>query len=254
MSALSALELVNLAGGGVLEIAHAPTTNAGVTERAVDGLGDGPPFPVEGAQYLPYSLRIGYQILLPGIEFNCYGNVTSWSALVVSRISTSVTLFQAIFQVWRPTGHERYKLVGFDEILLQPEEQPIPGTVHENENLGYYYILSETEDRMEFQSFKEKNKPLYFKPGDIIGFLIQSFFMTFNRQMYITYHNQTASDPDHLVMDVFVSNTSGGQAPCEISTCSGEISYTVRSTQHLLHLQYVSIGHRKQKCMTTLCR
>ena len=193
------------------------------TERAVEGLGDGPSFTVTDAQHLPYSIRAGYQVLLPGIKFNCYGNLTSWSALVVG-VRYSYALKQIVFQVWRPTGSGWYKLVGFDEILVPLNS--LPKTDHENEYLAYYYILNTAEDRtgdFDLHSNQEENKPLYFKPGDVIGILIQSFITTAHRQMYITYHNQTASDPDHQVMDMFFTVTDGSVAQCEINTCSEEV-------------------------------
>ena len=184
----------------------------------MEGLGDGSSFTMEGAQHLPYSVRAGYQILLPGIKFNCYGSLTSWSALAMGTNYSYGALFQAIFQVWRPDGSGRYKLVGFDEITVQP----FPGTYHEN--LVYYYLYNTTEDREDDgYLYNEENKPLYFKPGDVIGVLIQSFVTTANRQMYITYRNRTASDPDHLMMDMFFTVTDGSIAQCEINTCSEEV-------------------------------
>ena len=132
-------------------------------------------------------------------------------------------LQQTVFQVWRPAGTGRYKLVGFDEISVSI--QPLPSTNHESTYFVYYYLLNTSEDRTEDlgRNFREENKPLYFKPGDVIGVLIQSFLKTANRQMYITYHNQTSSDPDHLVMDMFFTSTDGGRAQCEINTCSEEV-------------------------------
>ena len=205
---------------------------AALAERDVDGLGNGSRFTVEGAQHLPFGFNVGYQVLLPGMRFNCYGNLTSWSALVVYRNSTSsMALGQVIFQVWRPTGSGKYKLVGFDEILVQPENlQPIPDTTHKNKNLAYHYVLNENEDRTEDGQMnldKEENSPLFFQPGDIVGVLIQSFTTT-NRQLYITYRNKTESDPDHVVMDMFYNKTGGEQAMCEMNTCSDEIQ-TVES-------------------------
>ena len=201
---------------------------AGLTERAVDGLGDGPPFTTADAQHLNYSIRVGYQVLLPGMKFNRYGNLTSWSALVVFHNDpNSGALHQTLFQIWRPTGSGRYKLVGFDEITVPADViEPISTDSHENENLAYYVLNHREEDRTDDQEAhadKEENKPLYFKPGDIVGFLIQSFVQTANGQMYVTYHNQTASDPDHEVMDMFYITTDGSKGPCEINTCSEEI-------------------------------
>ena len=190
----------------------------------MEGLGDSPSFTVNDAQHLPYSIRAGYQVLLPGIKFNCYGNLTSWTALVVANNYNHGAISEAVFQVWRPAGLGRYKLVGFDEILVPLNS--LPNTNHENENLAYYYILNTAEDRtddFDLQSNQEENKPLYFKPGDVIGILIQSFLKTANIQMYITYRNQTASDPDHQVMDMFFDVTDGRKAQCEINTCSEEV-------------------------------
>ena len=78
-----------------------------------------------------------------------HGTLTSWSAPAVSQNTHTIigALYQVFFQVWRPTGPGRYKLVGFDQIILQPENtQPIPGTSHEDDRLAYFYILNETEN------------------------------------------------------------------------------------------------------------
>jgi hypothetical protein len=188
------------------------------TERAVDGLGDGSPFAVEGAQHLPYGVLDSYQVILPGLKFNCYGEVTSWSALVVYRyIPGSGALYQVTFQVWRPNGSGRYRLVGFDK-LFRSSISPIRAT-HENEELAYYYLSNATEQR-EGNQTSENTKPLYFKPGDIIGFDILSLFKTATHPMFITYRNQAPGDPDHLVMDLFYNTTDGGDAQCEMDTCS----------------------------------
>jgi hypothetical protein len=190
------------------------------TERAVDGLGDGSPFTVEGAQHLPYDLMDSYQALLPGLKFNCYGKLTSWSALVVYRYRPgSGALYQVTFQVWRPNGSGRYRLVGFDK--LSSSTSPINST-HENEELAYYYLSNATEQRDGNQT-SENNKPLYFKPGDIIGFDILSIFKTASHPMFITYRNQAPDDPDHLVMDLFYNTTARGKAQCEMNTCSDGI-------------------------------
>ena len=184
----------------------------------MDGLGDGSRFAVEGAQHLPYGLLNSYQVLLPGLKFNCYGILTSWSALVVYRyLPDSRALYQVTFQVWRPNGSGRYRLVGFDK-LLRSSILPIHAT-HENEELAYYYLSNATEQR-EGNQTSENTKPLYFKPGDIIGFDILSVFKIANHPMFITYRNQAPGDPDHLVMDLFYNTTDGGDAQCEMNTCS----------------------------------
>lgn len=138
--------------------------------------------------------------------------------------SSSGVAFRGVFQVWRPTGSGRYKLVGSDEIIVVGLNS-FHGINHENINLPYYYLLNIAEDRTDHDNLhnQEENKPLYFKPGDVIGILIQSFLETAYRQMYITYHNQTPSDPDHQVMDMFFNVTDGRKAQCEINTCSEDV-------------------------------
>ena len=212
--------------------------SAGLTERAVDGLRDGPSFTVTDAEHLPYGRKVGYQVLLPGMKFNCYGNLTSWSALVIVNNSSSGAIYQTVFQIWRPTGSGRYKLVGYDEIIVQKIDATELITSHENINLPYYHMLNAEEDRDDDVTLsKEENKPLYFKPGDIMGFLIQSFIETTNGQMYVTYHNQTASDPDHEVMDMFYITTNGSKGPCEMNVCSEEIK-TLKSVVPNIYFTY----------------
>ena len=184
---------------------------AGVSAECVDGLGSGDSFSLEGADHLPYNRNTGYQVILPGLRFNCNGSITSWSALVVSENFTfSQSNFQVTFQVWRPTGSGRYNLVGYDEIhphaiTLRSNTTPYP---HPHNKTLVYINLTSSEDK----------RSLYFQSGDIVGFYISILGIT--RPFYVTYRNATASDSEDSVLDMYYIITSREKQLCQMSECS----------------------------------
>jgi hypothetical protein len=199
---------------------------AGHCEGAVDGLSSGPSFPLEGAQHLPYSPEHGYQVLLPGLKFNCFGNLTSWSGLVAIPNRMTGALVTAFFQIWRPSGYGRYELVGFDEIFVhEVYDDRVTDVTPNNGDLAYYRMVNATEVRDEdVEREKQENKPLYFQPNDIVGFFIPATF-----QLYTTYRNQTENDQEHLVMDMFVTRAKGRtKALCHMNMCSNK-TFTIES-------------------------
>ena len=126
---------------------------------------------------------------------------------------------QLILQVWRPTGIGTYKLAGFDEILVDNIDSIANAT---DDTLAYYRLSNETEDRDEDDNRdKEENKPLYFMPGDILGFSTNKL-STGHRQMYITYQNQTESNSESLSTDLLFTRTDRKKPWCDISICSNE--------------------------------
>ena len=128
---------------------------------------------------------------------------------------------QIIFQVWRPNGTGRYRLAGFDEIIAPNTIVPLPPADVRpmNSDLAYYRIMGAMEDPDEDHNNNEDNKPLYFQPGDILGFYTSS--LVGQIQMYPTYRNWTESDSPDLAMDMIFVRTNGDKtADCEINTCS----------------------------------
>ena len=178
--------------------------------QCVDGLGNGDSFSLEGADHLPYNRSTGYQVILPGLRFNCNGSITSWSALVVSENFTFSDLnFQMTFQVWRPTGSGRYNLVGYD--VIYPHAPTLRSNTTQyphphNSNLVYINLTRQMD-----------NRPLYFQSGDIVGFYINNH--VFTKPFYVTYRNATASDSEDSVLDMYYI-TSRNQQLCQMSECS----------------------------------
>ena len=72
------------------------------------------------------SSEFGYQVLIPGIRFNCHGFIQSWSALTVLNNFQATALFylahHLYFQLGRPTEKGRYKLIDDDHLVFEEPE------------------------------------------------------------------------------------------------------------------------------------
>lgn len=188
---------------------------------------------LDGADFLPYDGNTSYQVILPGLQFHCYGVLEEWSALTVYKDfpTSNPVVHLAYFQVWRPNGTGRYVRVGYDQISIPRSVlnlAPITDAVPGNDRLRYFNLSSRVEDRSEDgqTSSSEDNKPLYFQPGDIVGFFFQP--VGTNRPLYITHRNQTDSE---RVMDMFYkqitpvspTNYVTDDQQCQMSECSGDV-------------------------------
>ena len=201
----------------------------------MSGVGDYAYFPQDRAEFLEPNATISYQVIIPQYRFNCSGKIRDWSALTVYEITTNYNPNRnAFFQIWRPTGLGRYKLVGYDKIhvtagdLTSSTNGASPG-----EGLRFYNISSAAEKR-KMNVEGEENNPLYFQPGDIVGFFVRSGELTV--PLIVTYRNSTAEDPERLSVDMFYTDTqkieNDGQV-CQMSECGEDINRIDSVIPHL---------------------
>ena len=228
---------------------HAPTMHitflhfcgAGVFgEECVSGCSNYPSFSPEVADSLPYDPLAGYQVILPGFKFHCHGKILQWSALTVYRNNSGNSANHlAYFQVWRPNGTGRYVRVGYDEISVTPTElQPITSARPRDDRLLFFNLSGLVEDRTEDGTNNmdsEENNPLYFQPGDVVGFNIQH--LGIKRPLYMTHHSPTDEDSEQLAMDLFYTTTTGLYQQCQMSKCSEEVSKLSSVIPHI-HFTY----------------
>ena len=99
----------------------------------------------------------------------------------------------------------------------------------------YYNMSKATEEIEGSNSDSQDNLPLYFQPGDVVGFYIPK--SSINRPLYITYRNSTDSDPPDLVMDMFVTTTTSDSQLCTMNECSDDV-YEVSSVIPNIHFTY----------------
>ena len=207
---------------------------AGVSgDDGVSGLSDQASFSVEGAEHLPYNDNQGYQVILPGIQFHCYGKVIDWSALTVYENPPTITPHGIVFQVWRPNGTGKYVRVGYDLITVF-NPPPLPNDAADG---LMYYNMSKVAEVIEGDPDGQDDLPLYFQPGDVVGFYIPK--LSNIRPLYITYRNSTDSDPPDLVMDMFVTTTTSSMQLCTMNECSDNVNEvsSVIPNIHFTHSQ-----------------
>ena len=219
---------------------------AGVNGGGVSGLSDQASFSVEGAEHLPYNIELGYQVILPGLEFHCYGKVIDWSALMVYKYLPTTSLAHGIvFQVWRPNGTGKYVRVGYDSIIVF---RPMPLPNHTaDDGLMYHNLTKATEDIEGGNPDSQDNQPLYFQPGDVVGFYIDEF--SNNIPLYITYRHSTDNDPPDLVMDMFVTTSTSSLQLCTMNECSQNVS-RVKSVIPNIHFTYSQYSHNNLAIFT----
>ena len=163
------------------------------------------------------SSEFGYQVLIPGMRFNCHGFIRNWSALTVLNNYQAVAVLHnahhLYFQIWRPTENGLYKLIDDDYLLF--EEPELRGNVHQ---------LSSESDIGIFR-FTEKvgtGNRMYFQPGDVLGYFTPSYIELNTRTntypLSVTFRNASMDEADaSLVVDMY--SVSSKRQPCEISEC-----------------------------------
>ena len=157
------------------------------------------------------SSEFGYQVLIPGIQFNCHGVIRGWSALTVLNNYQAVALLylahHLYFQLWRPTENGVYKLIDDDYLVF--EEPELRGNVHQ---------LSPESDIGIFHFNKTVKKGMYFQPGDVLGYFTPSYKLNTNvYPLSVTFRNASMDEADpSLVVDMY--SFSSKKQPCEISS------------------------------------
>ena len=158
------------------------------------------------------SSEFGYQVLIPGMRFNCHGFIRGWSALTVLNNYQAVTrLYLAhhlYFQLWRPTENGVYKLIDDDHLVFEQPE--LMGNVHQ---------LPSESDIGIFCFTKKVGKGMYFQPGDVLGYFTPSYKLNTGTvyPLSVTFRNASMDEADpSLVVDMY--SFSSKRQPCEISS------------------------------------
>ena len=182
------------------------------------------------------SSEFGYQILIPGMQFNCHGFIRGWSALTVLNNYRAVALLylahHLYFQLWRPTENGLYTLVDNDYLVF--EEPELRGNVHQ--------LLSESDIGI-FRFARKVGKGMYFQPGDVLGYFTPSYKLNTNTYpLSVTFRNASMDAADaSLVVDMY--SVSSMRQPCEISQCGNMV------TLHSRVVPNIAVQYGKCICM-----
>ena len=171
------------------------------------------------------SSEFGYQVLIPGMQFNCHGFIRSWSALTVLNNYRAVALLylahHLYFQLWRPTENGPYKLIDYDYLVF--EEPDLRGNVHQ---------LPSESDIGIFNFSRKVGKGMYFQPGDVLGYFAPSHNLNTHSSTYplsVTFRNASMDDPVDASLVVDMYSVSSKRQPCEISSSECENMVTLHS-------------------------
>ena len=213
-----------------------PTVSTG--SQCVSGVGEHTNFPQNRAEFLKPNVSIGYQVIIPQFRFNCFGKIRDWSALTVYKMTTMHSPNRRVyFQVWRPTGLGRYELVGYDKIHVTHRHLTSSfNGASPREGLRFYNICSAVEKREEnnTEGEFEDNNPLYFQPGDIVGFFVISGSLTM--PLIVTHRNSTTEDPKRLIVDILYIKTqhyNDNRQVCQMSECGEAVNRIESVIPHL---------------------
>ena len=107
-------------------------------------------------------------VIVPEMKFNCYGNITSWSAFTVvdstENLHSTLT-YWLTFTLWRPRpGNTGYDLVGtnlvsFENLQVDPVDN---STGLAPQRFSYFRFVN-----------KEPTSTISFQPGDVVGWTIE---------------------------------------------------------------------------------
>ena len=163
--------------------------------------------------------QFGYQVIIPGMQFNCHGFIRSWGALTTLdyRFIEPLTLVHRMyFQLWRPTGDGTYKHVDDDYLEFNPQElsvvyRPMPNP---EPNIGFFRFsgkVGQGENRM------------YFQPGDVVGYFAPHFDGTNKVPLSITFSNASSGVyAASLVVDMY--SVSSRRQLCDMSECGDMVN------------------------------
>ena len=182
--------------------------------------------PEEGLQHLlgsPGAITEGYQVIIPGMQFDCYGYVTNWSALAVLHTGAvkpaiSVNLNHRLyFQLWRPLGNGVYQRVDDDRLLFDSRDI----------DAGELDMTrSQLEGDLTYAQFTgkigEEQNRMYFQPGDVVGLFIPPFFGT-NANLGLTFRTAAVAE-EGVSVEMYSVSVATDQL-CEFSECGENVTY-----------------------------
>ena len=218
----------------------------GQSGNCTSGLSNSVDWQNEDSQYylaVQPGSRLGYQVIIPGMQFNCHGFIQSWSALTILDYRFIVLAHHIYFQLWRPTGDGSYKR--FDDDYLEFRPQEVNGAyrpMSQDPDIGFLRFtgkVGEGENRM------------YFQPGDVVGYFIPHFSQTNIPPLSVTFVNASSeADSASLVVDMY-SIASASQL-CDMSECGDMVNLHSGVVPHI-SVQYgklISIVKNGEKMVT----
>lgn len=217
----------------------------GEEEQCLRGLLDidsVPPPPTSELEYFPSipfvtddkPKRPVRQVIIPQLQFNCHGVITSWSALTTTiniEDLLNIIQLQIVFVVWRPRGRGIYEQVGHNRLIFTGHDvlQDIFG------------IDNSTNLFNDTSYFRFNNRPpgpmndyISFQPGDVLGWSIDQVSIT-TRFLDLVYRE--VNDGGQQTFDIF--STFSSQMTCSTSEC--DVNVTRRSSV----IPYLSVQYSK---------
>lgn len=200
-----------------------------------------PPPPISELEYFPSTPfvrdkpeRPVRQVIIPQLQFNCHGVITSWSALTTTinkKDLLNVIPLQIVFVVWRPRGRGIYEQVGHNRLIFVGHD--VLQDIFEIDNSTNLFNGT--------SYFRFNNKPpestndyISFQPGDVLGWYTEQV-STNTRFLDLVYRE--VNDGGQQTFDIF--STFSSQMTCLISEC--DVNVTRRSSV----IPYLSVQYSK---------
>lgn len=178
---------------------------------AIDSLPDIDNVSLPSTEQLVYSVQ---QAVLPRLEFDSNGTITSFSALTVLIALDSFLNFiphSISFTIWRPRGQGLYDLVGHSVLKFGPSELRA-GLIHIDnssglvpDNLAFFKFIDAVPDPL-------LSGPISFQPGDVLGW--NPGDQQNQRPLSLVYMESNTTG----AIDGF-SLPPSDQVPCSVSKC-----------------------------------
>ena len=176
----------------------------------------------EDISYFNFDESILLQAIMPGLRFDSYGTITSYSGLAVFDAVPSFIQFlnhRISFTVWRPRGQGLYDIVGHNELKFTPAEirkgmlEIDNSTGSVPEDFAFFNFSDREPETKDVLSLIQPNGPITFQPGDVLGW--NTYDPNADKPLSLVYR-ESANSPDAVNGFSFQSPK---QAVCSVSEC-----------------------------------
>ena len=175
------------------------------------------PLATEDLLYLAPAQHL-QSVIVPALDFNCHGYITSWSALtVIDSNPTFIALltYQITLTLWRPREEGSYDLVGVNDLIFRETELRSGITPIDNSS-------GLVPERYVYFSFQNKrpieNRNLSFQPGDVVGWNIEKAIgiaSTITGPVLVVHRKRTSQDQESVNLQ-YRSISNGTEIYCSI--------------------------------------
>ena len=173
--------------------------------------------PTEDLLFVAPQRNLQY-VIVPEMRFNCYGYVTSWSALTVVDGTANFLSFLdywITFTLWRLNENKGYDLVGtslmsFENLQVDPIDN---STGLAPQRYSYFRFESKPSNA---------GGNLSFQPGDVIGWTIERSleeFTTITGPVSVIYRKATTQNQGSIDILYFSSSNDTRDTICSIGHC-----------------------------------